>query len=613
MSTMYPGHPHRPAAPVKPTLGSSVQQASGTIIDLLDRHAELRTGETSFVSLPDGEREEARISFGQLERRASALARELGGRGMRGERVVLMFSHGLDFVPAFFGCLAAGVIAVPVCPPRRPDGCEHALKIAAAAGARMIVTDAGTRARLFRMGEAWQCALPLHVFTWLAEAPEVTSRAEGPTVYRPRAEDIAFLQFTSGSTGDPKGVVVTHANIMANQRGIQRGFQHGDETVVVSWLPFHHDMGLVGMVMQPVFLGRPCVLMPPEVFIQKPMRWLTALSRYRATTSGGPTFGYQRCLDGIGEAELERCEGLDLRAWKLAFAGAEPVRAACLEGFARRFSGVGFDSRALYPCYGLAEATLMVTGVRASCALRSVRLDAQVLGKGKARDARHEPSTRLVSCGRIWGDEELFIVDPETRMPVAENTVGEIWVSGPSVARGYYRRAVETEERFRATSPELPAKRFLRTGDLGFIRDGELFVAGRLQDLLIINGRNYFPHDIERTVAAVVPASCRPQAAVFADDELQQARIVLVQAVYPHRAHELEAAAMSALIRRAVGVAHELRLSEIFFTTSRLPVTTSGKIRRHACRDAWQAGLLKPLNPRDLKRGSSGSPHEESQ
>jgi acyl-CoA synthetase (AMP-forming)/AMP-acid ligase II len=582
---------------------------AATLVDLLRKHAEQRPDQTSFVFLADGEQERARVSFGELERRAAAVASLLGDHGMRGQRAVLMFASGLEFIAAFFGCLAAGVVAVPVAPPRRVEGAELALRIIRAADARRILVDAEIWQMLAPVRALWPEGIAIDVLDWLDRADEVAARAGGRAAHVPRPDDLAFLQFTSGSTGDPKGVAVSHGNLLANQRVIERGFGHGEHTTVVSWLPFHHDMGLVGMVMQPLYLGRPCVLMPPDAFIKRPLRWLKAISRYCATTSGAPTFGYQRCLDGIADADLERA-GLDLASWEVAYVGAEPVRSACLDGFARRLAPTGFQARAVYPCYGLAEATLMVTGVVARSGLAAVDADPRALGDGRCAPAGDgEPHTRLVSCGRPWGDDIVAIVDPTAppidRQPLPDNAVGEIWVSGPSVAGGYWERPDETEEVFGATSPAFPDRRFLRTGDLGFIRNGDLYIAGRLKDLLIINGRNHYPQDIEATVIGLHPAF-RPQAAVFSDDDLQHGRVVLVQGVYPHWADKIDLRDATQLVRREVGAVHEVGLGEIVFTTSRLPTTTSGKIRRRACREAWRAGQLKPVTTQGAPRDRAG-------
>ena len=578
---------------------------AATIVDVLREHAERRPAATSFLFLSNGQVEQERVGFHELERRAAAVAAELQQRRLAGERVVLMFQPGLEFICAFFGCLAARVIAVPVYPPRRAQECKHVLQIARAAGARRVLTDTATAELLARLGETSSGLPPLEAVTWLAEPTEVEGRAQAARREQLDPDGIAFLQFTSGSTGAPKGVIVTHANIVANQRAICDGFGHGEDTTVLGWLPFYHDMGLVGVVMQPVFLGRPCVLMPPAAFIQKPVRWLEAISRYRATTSGGPNFAYQLCVDAIAEADLERCAGLDLSGWRLAFVGSEPVRAVTLDRFAEKFKAVGFDRRAFYPCYGLAEATLMLTGPERPRACASVRLDADALAEGRTVQAGSDRVVEVVSCGQPWGSEEILIVDPDTGLPVPEGRVGEIWATGPSIAQGYWADPVASAVYFAARSPACPNKPFLRTGDLGFVRDGELYVTGRLKSLLIIHGRNYYPHDIESTVSTLHRAF-RPLAAVFADDDIGPTQIVLVQEVYKHLAKQLEVTDIQKLIRRKVFAAHGINLGEIVLTTSRIPVTTSGKVRRGVCRDAWRSGLLTPVG-KQAAAGGRGS------
>ncbi len=582
---------------------------NSTIIETIARHARAQPDKPAFIFLPDGEAEGERLSFGALERLMNAVAAELRSRDLAGERVVLVFSSGFEFIATFFGCLAAGVIAVPACPPRRAVGVEHIAKIAEHAQARLVLIDRATKTTLDTLTQdvpldrLWPQAPPLEA--WDLAGLECADPAELPD---PNPQDIAFLQYTSGSTGDPKGVIVSHANLMANQRAIKAGFDHSADTVVVSWLPFHHDMGLVGMVMQPVFLGRPCVLMPPEAFIQRPIRWLKAIARYGATTSGGPNFGYERCLTGISDAALERAGPLDLQRWRVAFTGAEPIRARSMEAFARKFAPIGLRPTSLYPCYGLAEATLMVTGVAQGEPLRVETVETAALGGGVSRPTT-DKGTQLVQCGRSWGPDRVVIVDPRTRAPVPEGRVGEIWVTGPSAAQGYWRRDELTDEVFRAERADRPGTPHLRTGDLGYWRDG-LFVVGRIKDLVILNGRNYYPQDIEASVRGLHPAF-GPQAAVFETGDLGAPEVVLVQEVRPRQAAELDGPEIEALIRRKIGADHELRLTEVFLTTSRLPLTTSGKIRRRACCEAWRAGRLQPLPtaPSRAQAPAKGSAH----
>jgi acyl-CoA synthetase (AMP-forming)/AMP-acid ligase II len=567
---------------------------AASLIDILAAHAQARADQTSFVFLPNGEAEDGRLTFSELDRRVRAVAASLAPQ-WRARRAVLMFQPGLDFIVAFFGCLAAGVLAVPVYPPRRAEECAPSLAILAAARADVILADAATQATLARLAAHWTPAQPALVLDWLDDAQQVGSRAAAFAAAPPRREDLAFLQFTSGSIGRPKGVMVTHGNILANQDVIRQGFRHDAErTTVVGWLPFYHDMGLVGNIMQPLYLGRPCVLMPPAAFIQRPIRWLKAIARHGATTSGGPNFAYELCVGAIDADDLAAAGPLDLSGWRVAFAGAEPVRADTLERFAAKFRDFGFSQDAFYPCYGMAETTLMLTGPDRARAPRVAALDSGALGDGRAADAQGGNATRVVSCGRPWAGHELAIVDPAGGARLPEGRIGEIWARGASVAAGYADAPEATREQFGATLADAPGEGpWLRTGDLGFLREGELYVTGRLKSLLIVNGRNYYPSDIEDTSCAL-HAAFRPRAAVFADGDDAQ-RIVLVQEVYPHLAKKLDPDAMVKLVRRGVLARHGIRIAEVVLTTARIPVTTSGKIRRGECREAWRAGRLAPI------------------
>jgi acyl-CoA synthetase (AMP-forming)/AMP-acid ligase II len=585
-----------------------MQSRIQTLFDVLCQHARERPDSASHIFLPNGETEQARLTFATLHRQACAVAAELQARGLRGERVVLMFQPGLAFVSSFLGCLAAGAVAVPVYPPKRAEECAHSAGIALAAGARFVLTDAPSRGALARFAQSWPVGAPLESFDWLDDPRAVDERAERFQPLPIASEELAFLQFTSGSTAAPKGVAVTHANLLANERAIRAAFGHGEHTTVVGWLPFHHDMGLVGITLQPLFLGRPCVLMPPAAFIQKPLRWLKAISRYRATTSGGPNFAYEYCVKALEEKALGEGEALDLSSWQVAFSGAEPVRAETVERFTEKLAPFGFRPEAFQPCYGMAEATLLITSVAPSRSPRILDLDAQALGQGRAESAKDGPLVRAVSCGPTWDETRLLIVEPSSGKPLGEGEVGEIWVQGPGVARGYWEAPEATREHFQASPAHLPGERFLRTGDLGFLDHGELFITGRLKSLIIVNGRNHYPHDIEATSVALHPAF-RPQAAVFSEELGAEPEVVLVQEVYPHHARKVVAEELAQLIRRNVLATHGLKLTQVVLTTSRIPVTTSGKVRRAACREEWRAGRLVLLG---APRPTLSNPSQET-
>jgi acyl-CoA synthetase (AMP-forming)/AMP-acid ligase II len=598
-----------------------------TIVERLAEHAANTPDQLAFQFLENGETETASLNFAALERCAQAVAGELLARTRPGQ-LGLMFQPGLGFIASFFGCLMAGRVAVPLYPPKRREECAHLRQILQAAGAGLVLCDAPSAALLTRFAGPDEPPLPLLVLDWLDDAHQVAARAAQLRAPAVRSEDIAFLQFTSGSTGQPKGVIISHANIMANQQWIRRAFGHDQTTRVLGWLPFYHDMGLLGTVMQPVFLGRPCVLMPPMAFIQKPLRWLQAIAKYRITTSGGPNFGYELCIkaaaaaaaaSGVTVTMLPPPEKMDLSCWHLAFSGAEPVRAETLARFAETFGPWGFSAGAFYPCYGMAETTLLLTGIEQQGAAPLVaRLDAgaleagqacdwpadsdEVVGSADAADSARSaaPDTQarrmrqVVCCGQTGDGHRVVIVDPDSLAILPENRVGEIWASGPSVAQGYWHNADATHQSFRATHPAYPGQSFLRTGDLGFMRGGNLFVTGRLKTLLIINGRKYYPHDIEASVITLHPAF-RAQAAVFSDEQTLPPRIVLVQEVYAHLAKKLDVRQLRQQILGHVLGQHGVKLDEVVLTPDRIPQTSSGKTRHAECCRLLRNGQFSTL------------------
>jgi 8-amino-7-oxononanoate synthase len=557
-----------------------------TLVHLARHRASHLAAATAFTFLADGENDEQNLSFSELDRRARRIGAWLQSHNLAGERAMLLFPAGLDFIASFFGCLYAGVVAVPAYPPRMNRSLERIQAIAADAEAKVALT---TQNVLERIQPLLEQTPGLKKLRWLAieSVPhKVEEKWELPNI---KGDSLAFLQYTSGSTGTPKGVMLSHSNLLHNCGLIAHAFELTRSGVGVFWLPTYHDMGLVGGILQPVFVGRPNVLMSPMSFLQRPFRWLQAISRYRGTTGGGPNFAYDLC---IRKVTAEQRSKLDLSSWTVAFNGAEPVRAETLERFAEMFEPCGFRREAFYPCYGLAEATLLVSGGMKSDPPVVRAFDPKSLENREVVGVpSHETGVRrLVGAGQPLPDERIEIVNPETLTRCAENEVGEIWVSSPSIAQGYWRRPDESDHNFRARLRPNGEGPFLRTGDLGFFQGQELFVAARLKDLIIIRGLNHYPHDIELTVEKS-HESVRPSCgAAFSIDVENEPRLVVV---YEIDRHQADTDAVFEAIRRDVSREHELQLDAIrLIKAGSIPKTSSGKIQRHACRTAFLTGTL---------------------
>jgi 8-amino-7-oxononanoate synthase len=558
------------------------------LVDMLRHRAAHQPGDPAFHYLVDGETDEILWSYAELDRRARAIAAWLQSLGLQGERALLLYPAGLDFIAAFFGCVYAGVVAVPAYPPRKNRSVERIEAIADDAEAKVALTTHEVLARVQGTLDENPGLKSLH---WGAtdQFPSSLERDwRHPDVH---GDTLAFLQYTSGSTGTPKGVMLSHANLIHNSALICHAFEHTRSGVGVFWLPSYHDMGLIGGILQPMYVGRPNVLMSPMSFLQKPLRWMQAITRYKGTVSGGPNFAYDLCLRRITPEERQT---LDLSTWSLAFNGAEPIRPETIAEFTRTFEPCGFRPEAFYSCYGLAEATLMVTG-GFKTSLPIVRaFDAKSLEGNQVVEALpdEEGARTLVGCGAALLDQEVVIVDPETMTHLPDSRVGEIWVAGPSVAQGYWRRAEETANTFRAYLKDSGRGPYLRTGDLGFVHNGELFVTGRLKDLIIIHGRNHYPQDIEQTVERAHPLLRAGACGVFTVDISGRERLGVVAEIDRGRnrtPEELEE--VFAAIRRTVSADHEVPVDAIVLIKSgSIPKTSSGKIQRHACRNGFLRG-----------------------
>ncbi len=568
---------------------SKTDKRAINLVDLLIYRAIHQAEQRAFTFLQDGETEAGWLTYQELDRQARAIASALQSCHRQGERALLLYPSGLDFIAAFFGCLYAGIVAVPAYPPKRNHKMSRLEAIIADAEATVVLSTTSvlekTKHRLVQNSQNSK----LH---WLATdsiSPELASHWEKPNL---SGDSLAFLQYTSGSTGMPKGVMVTHSNLLHNSNLIHQCFEHTSHTHGVIWLPLYNDMGLIGGVLQPLYGGFPVTLMPPALFLRNPFRWLQAISRYKATTSGGPNFAYDLCLKRIKPEQLDH---LDLSSWEVAFSGAESVRAQTLEQFATTFAPCGFRREAFYPCYGLAEATLIVSGGLKSSppVIRQVQEPALKQNRMVAAASEGKGVRAIVGCGGNLDDQKIVIVDPESLTRCPDERVGEIWVSGPSVAQGYWNRTQETEQTFGAYVPDTGEGPFLRTGDLGFWQDGELFITGRLKDVIIIRGQNHYPQDIELTVEESHPALRPGCGAAFAVETKGEERLVVVHEVEQSYLRKLDVEEVVRSIRKAVTGEHDLQVyATVLVKTGSIPKTSSGKIQRHACRTGFITGSL---------------------
>ncbi|MFZ6028539.1 MAG: amino acid adenylation domain-containing protein [Chloroflexota bacterium] len=562
-----------------------------TIVDLVQMRALKQPERCAYIFLEDGENEESALTYGELDQAARKVAVRLQAIGHSGDRVLLLYPPGLEYIAAFYGCLYAGKAVVPSYPPRlnRPDA--RLQIIATDSRAAIALT---TTSILQDVKRRFTYAPELSAIQWLATDTPMDAGPENWQKPELSPHSLAFLQYTSGSTANPKGVMLTHENLLSNSRMICTGFEHTPESKGVIWLPPYHDMGLIGGILQPLYVGFPTVLMSPTAFLQSPIRWLRAISRYQATTSGGPNFAYDLCVE---KTSPEQLANLDLSHWDLAFTGAEPVREGTLERFSEAFGPCGFRREAFYPCYGLAEATLIVSGGKKSTLPRVKEFDKLALEQNHATDAGTNKANAqaLVGCGNSFAGQQIAIVNPQTCLRCETNQIGEIWVAGPSVAKGYWDKPRESAETFQAYLSGTKEGPFLRTGDLGFIKDGELFVTGRLKDLIIIRGRNLYPQDIELAVEQSHPGLRPGGCAAFPVDVSGQERLVIVQELERHyRRADPEEIFQS--IRQTVAEAFTVQVhSIVLINPGSLPKTSSGKVQRHACRKAFIENKLEPI------------------
>ncbi|MGY1952550.1 non-ribosomal peptide synthetase [Pseudomonas pergaminensis] len=547
-----------------------------TLVQSLQRRAAQTPDQVALRFLAESAEHSVVLSYRDLDQRARTIAAALQANAELGDRAVLLFPSGPDYVAAFFGCLYAGVIAVPAYPPEstRRHHQERLLSIISDAEPRLLLTIASLADGLSQLDNAPPVLS--------VDSLESAGNWIAPDLH---PDDIAFLQYTSGSTALPKGVQVSHGNLVANEVLIRRGFgiDLNPDDVIVSWLPLYHDMGLIGGLLQPIFSGVPCVLMSPAYFLGRPLRWLEAISAYGGTISGGPDFAYRLCSERVSDSALER---LDLSRWRVAYSGSEPIRLDTLERFAEKFATCGFTPNNFFASYGLAEATLFVAGGTRGQGIAALRVDEQALAANRAEPGQ---GSAIMSCGTSQPEHAVLIADPQTLTELPDNRVGELWASGPSIAHGYWRNPEATAKTF----VQHAGRTWLRTGDLGFIRDGEVYITGRLKDLLIVRGHNLYPQDIEQTIEREVEVVRKGRVAAFAVSDKGLEGIGIAAEISRSVQKILPPEALIKAIRQAVAEAYQEAPSVVvLLNPGALPKTSSGKVQRAACALRHKDGSL---------------------
>jgi acyl-CoA synthetase (AMP-forming)/AMP-acid ligase II len=570
------------------------------ILTALEANAASMPDKAAFIYLRDGEEETSRISFECLLHSAAGLAPHLRAVCNAGERMVLAVPDGIDFIVLFLACLSTGVVAVPVKPPQNREASRKVLAIASNCDAAALVCDGSMVHRLasfFPEHAALARMRHVDVEALMAQAARSADEAavRDALPFDPKA--VAYLQYTSGSTGHPRGVMVSHSNVVANEAMIRRRWQSGPEDICLSWLPMFHDMGLIAAVLHVIYTGATGVLMPSMAFVQKPARWMAALHRYRATITGGPNFALCALCT---PRSIETCRSLDLSSLRVVYCGSEPISCATAAAFLQAYAPMGLDSRAFGPGYGLAEATLMVSvgGMGAGPLLARRRDDGRfelVAYTGQPPELlRHG---HVMGCGDLLQPQTVRIVDPATCTPCEDGSVGEVWLHGDHIAQGYWQNPQATADAFRASVDGEPGVPYLRTGDLGFLLDGELFITGRIKELMIFNGSNCYPQDVEEAVAGCHEALSLGRTAAFSLSHGDEEKLYVVQELNRDHARRLSYADRAQIvekIRRAVYERLQLPVREVVpVRLNSIPRTTSGKICRVSCKRQYLDDTLE--------------------
>ena len=570
---------------------SETRKTPSNLVSLLRRQAKQNPNKPVFSFLADGQREDSVVTYAELDGRARAIGSKLRETVSAGDRALLVYPPGIDFIAGFFGCLYAGAVGVPVNVPRRFRSMRQLDAIIDSCEPSVVLSNTALDNQ---KDGSYQKIPQLLELPWLATDD---CQANGTQLADPFGADgdtLAFLQYTSGSTGMPKGVMVSHGNLINNLQLIKEAFGTGADDRSVSWLPLYHDMGLIGGVLQTVFCGGSTTLLSPATFLHRPLLWLQAISRLGASVSGGPDFAYDLC---VRRTTPEARAKLDLSCWDVAFTGAEPIRSETLERFAEAFEPSGFRRESFFTCYGLAEATLMVTGGPRSTSPHVVRLSGDELHRNRVVEVPEddENARLVVASGRRFDSQHVVIADPDSRTVCGDDRIGEIWVAGPCVAGGYYNGNGTNEATFGAYLSDTGEGPFLRTGDLGFCRDGELYVAGRRKDMIIIQGRNHCPQDIEQTIQLEHPDLRSGCGAAFSIEVQGYERLVVVNELERGR-RDVDVDELLRSVRWAVATEHEIEVyAVVILKPTKLPRTSSGKVRRYLCREMFQKDQLNEV------------------
>ena len=566
-----------------------------TLVKLLMHRGSQQGANTAYTYLHDDPSQNTSLTYQELDTKARVIALRLMELGVEGKPVLLLFEPGLDYIAAFFGCLYAGGYAVPAYPPQRAKHLPRLLSIVKDSGANVALTSTFLFDQIKPFINQGFAGYKLDWLTTntLEGTVDSTAKWTPPAVH---PDTLAFLQYTSGSTGTPKGVMLTHGNLLENCEAIKVAFSLNETHRGAGWLPLYHDMGLIGQILGTLHIGFPFSLITPLQFLQKPFRWLKAMSDTKAHITGAPNFAFDLCVQKVTDEQKSQ---LDLSHLALAVTGAEPVRMETIRAFSKAFKSCGFREEAFYPSYGLAESSLMVTGGLCLRPVVTRRILRQDLENSKAVLAPEtsplEKTFELVSSGFSRTSHKTIVVNPETEELCRDNEVGEIWSAGPSIAKGYWNRPDESSQVFHGLAKNNEGDpnngRYLRTGDLGFINDGELYVTGRLKDLMIIRGRNIYPQDVESSFQAAHKDLRPGYGSVFSIDVEGEERVVAVQEIESSAsgpAKDIFDAAFA-----AVSTEHELQLyAMVLLKKGELPITSSGKVQRRQARSQYLAGKL---------------------